>query len=205
MARPMQPKSSLLNPEVSVSRYQHVLVPVDFSDCSDSVVRHAADLAGPHGAALVLLHAIALPVGLEVGAKTVDARGLSVPVMTQLRDEASIRMAPLLELVREQGVAVRARIVNGPPAARALEEAERLPADLIVLGSHGRTGVRRLILGSVSEEVVRHANVPVVTVRSRHHAACEAASCETCRSGSLDALLQAEAELDGWSRPVEPT
>ena len=174
-----------------------VLVLVDFSSCSERVVRHAAELAQPHGGRLVLLHVFSLPVGLESGATMLGADGVVRPAREQLRREAEERMAPLIGVAEEFGASVSARIVQGAPAPRALSEAERLPADLIVVGSHGRTGVRRLVLGSVSEAIIRHARVPVLTVRGLRHAGCDAPTCETCRSGQLGAVAQAEAELDG--------
>jgi universal stress protein E len=180
-----------------VSNYQRVLVPVDFSDCSAELVRHAAQLARPHGAELVLFHAFELPVGLKGHASVVGSDGVRRPIREQLRAEAHERMEPLLAEGRAAGLSVTSHIAEGPAATTALHHAERLPADLIVVGSHGRTGVRRLSLGSVSEALVRNADVPVMTIRSRHHTGCEAVSCETCRSGGLDAMLQADAEVDG--------
>jgi universal stress protein A len=180
-----------------MSRYRRVLVPVDFSACSERLVRKAADLAEPHGAELILLHAIELPPGLNLSARMVGADGEQAPVREHLQREAEERMAPLMGVASERGATASYRIVHGPAAATVLRQAEQLPADVIVVGSHGRTGVQRLILGSVSEAILRHAAVPVVTVRSEHHPGCEARTCATCQSGVLDAKLQAEAELDG--------
>ncbi len=177
--------------------YQRILVPVDFSDCSPALVRHAAELAEPHGATLHLLHVAELPRGLGREAQVPDAAGQLRPVAELLRQEAEERLLPLLGVAVERGVQATSRVVQGTAADQVLDEARRLPADLIVMGSHGRTGLRRLLLGSVSEQVLRHALVPVLTVRGQHHAGCEASSCQSCRSGSLEARLQADAELDG--------
>ncbi|MEZ4390622.1 MAG: universal stress protein [Polyangiales bacterium] len=89
------------------------------------------------------------------------------------------------------------RVVFGHPAATILEVATREGADMIVMGTHGRTGLARAMMGSVAEEIVRHADVPVVTVRVRRSPACGARRCATCDLGHSDLERAMSAEDAG--------
>ena len=75
--------------------------------------------------------------------------------------------------------------------------AAEVRADMIVMGTHGRTGLARMTMGSIAEEIIRHADVPVVTVRTKHHAGCAASSCATCDLGRSTVERSIEAEEVG--------
>ncbi|MGH7359221.1 MAG: universal stress protein [Candidatus Rokuibacteriota bacterium] len=83
------------------------------------------------------------------------------------RKEALRRLGALVRAARGAGVQTSPLLAEGPPAAASVRAASRKRADLLVLGTHGRTGVRRMLLGSVAERVVRTASCPVLTVRPR--------------------------------------
>ena len=175
-----------------------ILVPLDFSDCSLGVVRSAAALASPLGARLVLHHAVEAPGGLGSKTLVTPSPGAEpVPVGQHLLASAEARMPVYLEAATAEGVSAEHRITEGRPLDTILQAADATGADMIVMGTHARTGLNRLLLGSVAEGVVRQAEIPVVTLRNIRHSGCEATSCASCRSHVTPAKLGAEAELDG--------
>jgi nucleotide-binding universal stress UspA family protein len=138
-----------------------ILAALDFSSVTDSVVHHAAALAEAFSTELVLAH-VAAPepdfVGYEAGPQAVrDKRA------HELRDEHR-RLHDLAEAARTRGLEARALLLQGPTVATLLAEAKRLPATTIVIGSHGHGALHRMLLGSVSEGVVREAPCPILVV-----------------------------------------
>ena len=112
----------------------------------------------------------------------------SLSVEALLDGDAQAHLTRLAEVFAAEGVPTETRIVHGAPAKRILEVADAAAATMIVVGTRGRKGVRRLVLGSVCEEVVRNADVPVLTVRSGDW---------TAHPGRTAAQLAAEAETAG--------
>lgn len=144
-----------------------ILVGLDFSPAHEHVLATAVALARATRAELALLHIAPEDpdfIGYEPGPPTVRdgvAQALREQRQKLEADEARLRA---------EGLRVTARTIQGPIARKIIQEAERLSADWIVVGSHGRGGVRRLLLGSVSEAVVRGAPCPVVIVPIREAA-----------------------------------
>jgi nucleotide-binding universal stress UspA family protein len=172
-----------------------ILVPLDFSECAPNVVAEAVRFARAFDARLALLHASEPPRGLPLTA-TVQPPGSPAPLTVEalLRRDADAQLAPLLRAAREAGVRAEALIAFGPIAATILAVAARDGAAMILMGTHGRTGLARVTMGSIAEEVVRHAEVPVITVRTRHHAGCAARSCASCGLGRGEAERALDAE-----------
>jgi nucleotide-binding universal stress UspA family protein len=146
--------------------YQHVLVPVDGSQISDLALREATRLISAATAELRILHVV------EAVKPLIDVELLNVEALRQAVHDAGLKILARAEAVaREAGVAATTRLVEAPPSARIAsviaEEARAWPADLIVIGTHGRRGVDRLLLGSVAEGVLRLASSPVLLIRSR--------------------------------------
>ena len=137
------------------------LVPLDFSEYANQALDYAIHLASKLEARLTLLHVIqALPLG------GVDM-GVTLP-FTLLQDlEAKITssMQAYLERVTAAGLEGEIIIVKGVPFQEILETAKTQQVDLIVMGTYGRTGLQRVLLGSVAEKVVRLAPCPVLVVR----------------------------------------
>ncbi len=172
-----------------------ILVPLDFSDCAPMVLTEAVRFARAFAARLILLHASDPPRGLPLGAMIQPPGGGSTQaVSTVLRDDAEAHLAPLLAEARKHGVEVDAKVAFGRASQVILDVASKEGATMIIMGTHGRTGLVRLTLGSVAEEVMRHAEVPVVTVRTKHHAGCAAKSCATCQLGRTQVELTISAE-----------
>ena len=172
-----------------------ILVPLDFSECGPNVVAEAVRFARAFEASLLLLHASVTPRGLPLTA-TVQPPGSPTPLTVEalLRRDADALLAPLLGAAREGGVRADGLVAFGPIAATILDVATREGAAMILMGTHGRTGLARVTMGSIAEEVVRHADVPVITVRTRHHAGCAARSCAACglRRSEAERALDAE-------------
>jgi len=127
---------------------------------------HASELAEKLGATLDMLHVWQAPTFVPLGSGPVG--GVGEAGMTEMvRKNAQEALDGFVDEARKRGVSVRsARCLGGPPAWSIVDAAKEGNYDLIVIGTHGRTGVPRMLLGSVAENVVRHAHCPVLTVRS---------------------------------------
>jgi len=139
-----------------------ILVPVDFSEHADSVIEWAAHLAEEHGSRLLLLHAYHLPVEFQ----QVEGAYLPADFWNSVKDESKKQLAVYGEQLRARGLDVEELTREGYPATVIEEAAEQLEADLIVIGSRGRSGLKHLLLGSIAERVVQKAPCPVLTVKS---------------------------------------
>ncbi|MDH5675819.1 MAG: universal stress protein [Myxococcales bacterium] len=144
-----------------------ILCPTDFSPCSDAAIGLAVELAKELGASIHLVHIFQLPfyVGWEDGPATVAATG---EFLDELRQRSGEKLEEAAERCRQAGVQVTTEQADGVPHARVLELGDK--ADMIVMGTHGRTGLPRLVLGSVAERIVRLAKCPVLTVPSADEA-----------------------------------
>jgi len=145
---------------------QTIVVPVDFSMGQERTLHLATSLARDHGAKLIIVH-------VEEPALAYAAGGAYYGVPEPQHDDL-VKM--LHEIVPPStDVAYEHRSLRGVPADTIVEFAEEVNANFIVMGTHGRTGLSRVLMGSVAEAVVRHARCPVVTV---NEAATEAAESE---------------------------
>jgi nucleotide-binding universal stress UspA family protein len=138
-----------------------ILVPTDFSSASDEAMRAACDLAERIGHQIIVLHAFVPPIyPLLDGAVIPTAQHVA-----DLVNDADRQVKALCDRFERAGVAIEGKVVQGAAAEEILAFADREGCDLIVMGTHGRSGVRRLVLGSIAESVVRGANIPVLTIR----------------------------------------
>lgn len=142
---------------------RHVLCPTDFSTCAAEALEVAIAFAQKFDATLTLLHVYTLPVSGFGGDITVFAE-------QELDVTAQRALDRVLEQVRAVHAKSNALVRQGAPAATILDVAAERGADLIVLGTHGRRGVARVLIGSVAEKVVRSSRVPVLTVSERKNA-----------------------------------
>ncbi len=140
---------------------QRILVPVDFSDHSSVVVDWAIHLAAEHSSKIWLLHAYHLPVEFQ----QLEGAYLPADFWANVREEAAASLAKIAEQVRAANVDVEEVIKEGYPATVIEDEAERIEADLIVIGTHGLSGLKHLLLGSIAERVVQKAPCAVLTVK----------------------------------------
>ena len=141
-----------------------ILLPTDFSECARRAVPYAADLARLAGARVVCLHVVE-PVVPAVG-WTPLAEPLPVgDISEQLEDSAAKDLPRFAGCEEFEGLEVEDLIVRGDAAGEIVRVARERRADLIVISSHGRTGLGRILFGSTAESVVRHAHCPVLVVK----------------------------------------
>lgn len=140
--------------------YGRILVPTDGSPGVERAVEHAIDLASVHGATL---HAVYVVNTATFATLPMETSWEGVGSM--LRDDGEAALKRVAEMAGEAGVDVDTHIIEGSPSREIVRFAEECEVDCIVMGTHGRGGIDRLLLGSVAERVVRAAGVPVTTVR----------------------------------------
>jgi universal stress protein A len=139
-----------------------ILVPTDFSSCAEEAVQRAIAIAKTSGAEIHLLHAYQIPIAIGLG----EPIPMPQQYFDQLRAQAEERLRTLSEKVRANGVnAVTSYLAFDSPARAILDRARDLPADLVVIGTRGLTGMKHVLLGSVAERVVRLAHCDVLTVK----------------------------------------
>lgn len=144
---------------------RQILVPTDFSDCAAAALDAAIELAGKLGARITVLHAWQIPTYAFPFGSFVPA----VDLPAALEDAAQKALAELVASRADRGVELRPMVRAGVAWEQILAVVKELPAELVVIGTHGRTGLPRALIGSVAEKVVRLAPVPVLTV---HAGAC---------------------------------
>lgn len=142
--------------------YQTILVPTDFSEPSEGVWKHAADLAKLSGAKVVVLYVVE-PVLSHYGMV-----GL-IPSVTELEEQHDIasqaKLTELAEQAKADGLKVETRVAKGKPWRAIVDVAKEIGAELVVMGTHGRTGIAHEALGSTAERVVQRAGCSVLVVR----------------------------------------
>ncbi len=143
---------------------KRILVPVDFSGDSLNALAYARNLIKPFGAEVVLLHVVE-PIYYAAPADMY----MTSPNLATLLDEqqrmAAQQLRRLAADLEKKGQRVRTALKTGSPAQIIIDSAQRGGVDLIVMATHGRTGLAHMFMGSVAEKVVRSAACPVLTVR----------------------------------------
>ena len=147
--------------------YRTILMATDFSEASEGAFQEAVRLARDTGAALRVLHvyqpqtAVAMPFTTAEIYETLDH---------EAREDAARRLEPWIRRAADRGVAATPLLRRGLPGVEIVDAAVDERADLVVLGTHGRSGPMRLLLGSVASRVVADAPCPVLTIRPRRAA-----------------------------------
>lgn len=144
-----------------------ILVPTDFSADAQEAVSTAADLAKLLGAKVVVVHAYHVDIPMmasPIGATYTLPQGF----YDELRAQATEQVQRIAKELTAKGVEATGVALAEPTSLAIVAEAESLPADLIVMGTRGVTGLKHVVLGSVAERVVRTAPCPVLTVKAAH-------------------------------------
>lgn len=153
-----------------MARITRILVPTDFSATADAALDYACVLADRFGASIQLLHVLHDPFvadGMGADAFLSEAPTMREAMRQDAQDRLSHRAAPRPGITLH----IETEVLFGHGARTIADYAESRGADLIVMGTHGRTGVAHLLLGSIAEKLVRTAPCPVLTVRlPREHA-----------------------------------
>lgn len=144
-----------------------ILQPTDFSECANYALSYSASLARQFDATIVCLHVV------EPMVPTVGYTGMTEPlpiadISEQLEDSAERELPKIAQGEECAGLKVDELIVHGDAATEIVRVAKERRVDLIVISSHGRTGLGRMLFGSTAEAVVRHAPCPVLVVKPPH-------------------------------------
>ncbi|MCP4269712.1 MAG: universal stress protein [Candidatus Brocadiaceae bacterium] len=141
-----------------------ILCPIDHSDCSKEALKYAVSFALKDKAKLYLLHV----VDIRSFNESIDAISNQIPDEETLKQLKRKLIDCIPEEIRED-MDIEALVVQGIPFAEIISTAKTNDIDMIVIGSHGRTGIVHMMMGSVSEKVVRKAHCPVLAVRKSDH------------------------------------
>jgi universal stress protein A len=142
--------------------WKRIFVPIDFSPPSESALVYALTLANVTKAEVYASHIIPVPHVLDAFYE----RGLTPPESVKLIHRRVRKRIKEIMQAASMSIPVRVRFQEGEAATAILEQAAKLKVDLIIMGTHGRSGAARFLLGSVAEAVVRRAPCPVLTLRS---------------------------------------
>lgn len=138
-------------------KYDDILVPTDGSRGTERAVEHALNLADTYDATIHIMYVIDMSPSYH--------GVISSDYVEELEGEGKDAIEVIADQAEERGIPVERKIGRGIPAERILGYAEGNDIDLIAMGTHGRTGIGHLVLGSVTEKVVRRSDVPVLTAR----------------------------------------
>ena len=143
-----------------------ILVPHDFSTSANHALAIARDEAKHHGATIVLLHVIDLPYQLGPDAVIVPPEtGAPISLKEYAIQSAENHLQDIIDRLSKDGATATGAVVIGVPVEEINRAVDTHKADLVVMGTHGRSGLRAMMVGSVTERVVRSSKVPVLTIR----------------------------------------
>ena len=147
-------------------KLKKILVPTDFSDFSELAFQYGLSFCREYGAEMTMLHVIEDPFYPSAGGSFgFDMAGF----FSKMEEEAQKKMDELIATDQAKGVTVQRQIVRGTPFLEIIRVAKEQDSDMIVIATHGRTGLAHVLMGSVTEKVVRKAPCPVLVVRKSQH------------------------------------
>ena len=157
--------------------YKRALVPLDGSVVAEGIIPFILEIAGPLDMEVVLLRVVVpIPPSVIEGSRHVDVEDVE-----KRRLEAEEYLAPIAGELRAKAVRVRTQVRRGAPTAEILAGAREARADLIAMTTHGRSGLGRLLFGSVAEAVLRQSEVPVFLMRQTEAQVAARAAWEAIR------------------------
>ena len=140
--------------------YKKILVPLDGSELAETVLPHAEALAKSEGAEIILLRVAVTPNEALFSRNP----ALATNIIKEVEEETDAYMKAEVEKLKDEGVKVSGITRDGLVPDTILTVAEETHADVIAMSTHGRTGVKRWLLGSVADKVVHHAHIPVMLI-----------------------------------------
>lgn len=143
---------------------RRILLPTDFSGCGNFALPYAAAIARAAKATVICIHVVE-PIVPAVGYSGLAEPMPIADMSEQLEDSAERELPQIVDCDDLHGIDVEEVIAHGDAAAEIVRVATEREVDLIVISSHGRTGIGRMIFGSTAEAVVRHAHCPVLVVK----------------------------------------
>lgn len=142
-----------------MNKIEKIFVPTDFSPCSQEAIAYAVFLAEQLNATILLTH-ILEPISYPIDFAMIEYADYDQMKTVQALDR-------IARSWRQKGIRIETHLFKGNPVTEIVKKAKELECDLIVMGTHGRTGMAHLMTGSVAERVIRTASVPVLTVRQQ--------------------------------------
>jgi nucleotide-binding universal stress UspA family protein len=152
--------------EGSVKRIRRILHATDYSKASERALQEAVDFAKQNNAEMLVVHVIQ-PVVPYVAGEDIGAAELYVKLEESTKQEAQRSMNKLMQRLERLRIKAKSLLLRGIPADQIVKAAKNRKADMIVIGTHGRTGLSKLFMGSVASRVISTAPSPVLTVRGR--------------------------------------
>jgi universal stress protein A len=150
---------------MSAMGIRRIMIPIDYSENSKAALAYGAELALGFGASLDIVHVWDRPTYLTDAVMVQRPGEAHKPIGDLIRENAEQDMAEFLkEVALPATLTTSTRLVSGEPASALLAELKKGEHDLVVLSTHGRTGLAHLLLGSIAEKLVRLSPVPVLTV-----------------------------------------
>ena len=144
-------------------RYKKIVVPIDGSGWSERAISHAVDIAHHNNSELILLHVFKPPANEYLGEL---ALAHQEDQLQQLREEAKQHLMALRNQIRSEKITVRVQFIEGTGVASIIcDYINNEGVDLVVMSSHGRTGISRWLFGSVAQKVMQGVDVPVMIIR----------------------------------------
>jgi nucleotide-binding universal stress UspA family protein len=140
--------------------YKKILVPLDGSPVAEAVLPHAEALAKAENAELIILRVPIIPVSEYIALDPVVAS----TVRKDIRDEAAAYVTKTVETLKKDNIKVTGLTKEGSVPDVILEVAEETHADMIAMSTHGLTGVKRWLMGSVADKIVHHTHIPVMLI-----------------------------------------
>jgi len=146
-----------------MANFNQILCAVDFSPTSEKALEYAVDLAGRLGSELYVMHVYQLPAyAMPDG----GAFEIPVDIQTGLTNQLQTHLDTFVKPRMSTGVKITTGLHEGIPYVEIVRSAKERHADLVIIGTHGRTGLPHLLMGSIAERVVRTSEVPVLSVRA---------------------------------------
>jgi nucleotide-binding universal stress UspA family protein len=146
--------------------YKRILVPLDGSELSESILDHVVTIATSCQVPEVVLMRVREP--LDEGVReTLDAK-IAAELDKVYHDEAAGYLKGVAQKLKDKGIAVKTKVIAGNPAEEIIEYSRNNKVDLIIMSTHGRSGVSRWVFGSVADKVIRHTEVPVLIKPAIH-------------------------------------
>jgi universal stress protein A len=144
-----------------------ILLATDFSPQAAVAADAAADLASVFNGSLILVYVVPFSTYVDFAEGLGKNTGWDADVQATVTTNARDRLEKEAARLSKKGAQVRTLIADGPPQLEIAELARKEGVDLVIVGSHGRTGLKHVVIGSVAEGVVRHCQCPVLVIRSR--------------------------------------
>jgi nucleotide-binding universal stress UspA family protein len=146
--------------------FENVLIATDGSKHSERAARVGVDLAKTYGGKVIAVYVGQRTIAPVGGLSPQDIDQITSGMWNAIKDEGNTAIQYVSDLAQKSNVQVEKKFIEGHPASEILKIAEQIPVSVIVMGSIGKTGLSKFLLGSVAEKVVRNSKVPVLIVPS---------------------------------------